>query len=126
MDYNKETFFALLRAGLWEKDVRLSDYGEIDFQLIYSMVEEQSVVGLIAAGLEHVQDVKVTQNDALNFVGTTLQLEQQNSAMNEFVARLIGNLREKGVYALLIKGQGIAECYERPQWRASGDVDLFK
>jgi hypothetical protein len=26
---------------------------------------------------------------------------------------------------LLIKGQGIAQCYERPLWRACGDVDLL-
>jgi hypothetical protein len=25
----------------------------------------------------------------------------------------------------LVKGQGIAQCYERPLWRACGDVDLF-
>ena len=24
-----------------------------------------------------------------------------------------------------MKGQGVAQCYERPDWRASGDIDLF-
>ena len=28
---NKEAFFALLQAGLWEKDIRLAPYGEVDF-----------------------------------------------------------------------------------------------
>ena len=45
--------------------------------------------------------------------------------MNEFVAQLIEKLRKVDVYALLVKGQGIAQCYERTLWRASGDVDLF-
>lgn len=26
---------------------------------------------------------------------------------------------------VLIKGQSVAQCYERPLWRASGDVDLL-
>ena len=81
-------------------------------------------MGLVAAGLEHVVDVKVPQEIALTFAGSTLQIEQRNLAMNEFVAKLIEQLRAKDVYALLAKGQGIAQCYERPLWRASGDVDL--
>lgn len=70
-------------------------------------------------------DVKVSQEWSLQFIGQTLQIEQRNKAMNAFVARLFEKLRENDIYALLVKGQGIAQCYERPLWRASGDVDLF-
>lgn len=45
--------------------------------------------------------------------------------MNDFVGKLIDLLRKNDVYAILVKGQGIAQCYERPFWRASGDVDLL-
>ena len=124
-DRNILAFFALLRAGLWEKEVRLSDFGEIDYSAIMKLAEEQSVVGLITAGLEQVRDVKIPQSCLLQFIGSTLQIEQRNKTMNKFVASLIGNLRRTGIYTLLLKGQGIAQCYERPLWRASGDVDLF-
>ena len=89
------------------------------------MAEEQAVLGLVAAGMEHVTDVKVPKENLLQFVGQALQLEQRNKAMNQFLAGIIDRLRKEGVYALLLKGQGIALCYERPLWRASGDVDLF-
>lgn len=124
-DKNILAFFALVRAGLWEQEVRLSQFGEIDFKEIYLLAAEQSVVGLVAAGIEHVIDMKVPQDVALMFVGATLQLEQQNIAMNEFVGKLIKILRKDDVYAVLVKGQGIAQCYERPLWRTSGDVDLL-
>lgn len=120
-----ELFFALLRAGLWEKEVRLLPYGEIDVAEVQRLAEEQSVVGLIAAGLEHVVDVTVAKRDVLQLVGQTLQLEQRNAAMNGFIAELVGRLRKAGIYTLLIKGQGVAQCYERPLWRVCGDVDLF-
>ena len=120
-----DAFFALVQAGLWEEAVNLSGYGTIDFDSILQLAQEQAVVGLVAAGLEHVTDVKVSKEIVLQFVGQALQLEQRNMSMNIFVARLFEDLRDKGVYALLVKGQGIAECYERPQWRACGDVDLF-
>ena len=45
--------------------------------------------------------------------------------MNAFIAKLIGKLRNEDIYTLLVKGQGIAQCYERPLWRACGDVDLY-
>ena len=125
VDNNQKVFFEQLRAGLWEKDVRLSPYKNIDYSVILNLAEEQSVVGLVAAGLEHVVDVKVPQQLALQFAGQTIQLEQRNKAMNAFIAKLIGKLRNEDVYTLLVKGQGIAQCYERPLWRASGDVDLY-
>lgn len=124
-DSNTKAFFELLRAGLWEREARLSQYIDIDFDAIMRMAEEQSVVGLITAGLEHVKDVKISQPVVLQFVGQALQQEQRNKSMNEFVAQLIKKLRAQDVYALLVKGQGIAQCYERPLWRSSGDVDLL-
>ena len=125
VDNYQKVFFELLRAGLWEKEVRLSQYKEIDYSVILNLAEEQSVVGLVAAGLEHVLDVKVPQVWALQFAGQTIQLEQRNKAMNAFISKLIGKLRNEDIYTLLVKGQGIAQCYERPLWRACGDVDLY-
>ena len=124
-DTNQEAFFELVRGGLWERDVELRKYGATDFSQIMRLAEEQSVVGLVTAGLEHVNDVKIPQAWTLQFIGSTLQIEQQNKAMNEFVAQLIEKLRKEDVYAVLVKGQGIAQCYERPLWRSSGDVDLL-
>ena len=126
MDNNtQQAFFALVRAGLWEKEVRLLPYGDIDYAEVMRLAQEQAVVGLVAAGLEHVTDVKVPQVWALQFAGQTIQLEQRNKAMNQFIANLVAKMREADIYTLLVKGQGIAQCYERPQWRISGDIDFF-
>ena len=125
LDNNRKAFYELLRAGLWDKEARLSQYQDVDFYAIMQLAEEQSVVGLITAGLEHVEDVQVPKEILLHFIGSTLQIEQQNKAMNEFVAQLIELLRKQDIYTLLVKGQGIAQCYERPLWRSCGDVDLF-
>ena len=125
MDKNQQVFFELLRAGLWEKDVELRGYGTTDYDEIMRMAEEQSVVGLVTAGLEHVIDVTIPKEILLQFIGSTLLIEQRNKTMNEFVAGLIEKLREENVYSILVKGQGIAQCYECPLWRASGDVDLL-
>lgn len=122
---NTNTFLALVRAGLWEQEARLIPFGKVDYEEVMRLAEEQSVVGLETAGLEHVTDVKVPQEVLLQFIGQTLQIEQQNKAMNQFAESLINRLRENGINALLIKGQGVAQCYEKPLWRSSGDIDLL-
>lgn len=124
-DNNIYSFLSLVQSGLWEKEARLSPFGKVDFEEIMHLAEEQSVVGLVTAGLEYVVDAKVPQEWVLQFVGSSLQLEQRNTAMNKFIAEMIDNMRVAGIYTLLVKGQGIAQCYEKPLWRASGDVDLL-
>ena len=125
IDNVKAAFFALVRAGLWEKEVRLLSIGDVDFDKILQIADEQAVDGIVAEGLEHVKDIKVPQEVVLQFVGSALQIEQQNKAMNAFVASLIEEMRNAGIYTLLLKGQGVAQCYNKPLWRTSGDVDLF-
>ena len=122
---NRQVFFSLLRAGLWEQPVQLSGMGEVDFDGLFRVAEEQSVVGLVAAGLEHVEDRKITKPQALPFLKKVFAAETRNAEMNRFVADLFTKLRKAGIQAILVKGQGIAQCYERPQWRSAGDVDLL-
>lgn len=125
IDNTTQAFLEFVRAGLWEKEARLDPLDYVDYSVVMRLAEEQSVVGLVAAGLEHVINIKVPKEVLLQFVGNTLQLEQRNQAMNHFLAELVDRMRKEGIYSLLIKGQGIAQCYEKPLWRASGDVDFF-
>ena len=122
---DNRAFFALVRAGLWEKEARLLPIGSLDFLKIYRLAQEQSVVGLIAAGIEHIDDYKIPQEVVLSIVGDTLKLEQRNRDMNLFLGSLIEKLRKAGIKAVLVKGQGIGQCYERPLWRTCGDIDLI-
>lgn len=127
-------FFELVKAGLWghtentESKEKLL-WGGVDWSEMYRLASEQAVVGLVAIGIDcyKINDsrLEVPQTVALQFVGQTLQIEQRNKAMNSFVAETVEKLRKEGIYTLLVKGQGIAQCYERPLWRTSGDVDFF-
>lgn len=124
LDNNTQAFLALLRAGLWEQDVRLLPYQDIKWQQVYQLASEQSVLGLVLAGLEH-SDLKPPKELLLQWIGEAQQIEQRNKAMNGFIADLIDRLRKEDVYCLLVKGQGVAQCYEKPLLRCAGDVDLL-
>ena len=118
-------FLKLVKVGLWgngNQDIRKD--GTADWQEIYRLANEQSILGLVLAGLEH-SDVKPPKELLLQWIGEVQMIEQRNKEMNVFVADLIEKLRKEDIYAILVKGQGVAQCYEKPLWRCSGDVDLF-
>ncbi len=150
MDNNKRAFFELIKAGLWgEADANLNlnandnHFEGVEWEKIYKLAQEQSVQGLVLQGIEtvlgswlkvhgssHSEAAKpsaplVPKVLLLQWIGEVQIIEQKNRSMNAFIAELIEKLRKADIYALLVKGQGIAQCYEKPLWRCSGDVDLL-
>lgn len=125
MDTNHPPFLELLRAGLWEQSPMIPAGEAIDFAAQYRVAEEQSVVGVVAAGIERLEGRRVTKYEVKEFMGRVFHLEDRNVSMNAFVADLFRRLEGAGIRALLVKGQGVAQCYERPLWRMSGDIDLL-
>lgn len=128
MNDSLKAFLTLLQAGLWNRELLLSHFEDKVFSEIYRIAEEQSVIGLVASGMEILNasaNLTVPLEMKLQIIGEALQIEQQNKEMNAFIAELNSYLRERNVSTLLVKGQGIAQCYERPLMRACGDIDLF-
>ena len=130
----QNTFLELVKAGLWGgqrpvQEFKVQEFKDVDWGEVYRLAEEQSVIGLVSAGIDwfkvHDSRFTVPQEWALQFVGQTLQIEQRNKAMNQFVAELVEKMRAEDIYTLLVKGQGVAQCYKRPLWRPSGDVDFL-
>ncbi len=123
-------FYSLLKSGLWgdgNQEIRID--GTADWNYIYQLAQEQSVQGLLLQGIEELKakgiELYVPKILLLQWIGEVQQIELRNKEMNAFIAGLIEKLRKNDIYALLVKGQGIAQCYEKPLWRCSGDVDLF-
>ena len=135
MDNSKRAFFELIKAGLWGdlwpvqefKSLKVQD--SLAWEKVYQLAQEQSVQGLLLQGIEELKakgiELSVPKVLLLQWIGEVQLIEQRNKEMNAFIAELIERLRKKDIYALLVKGQGVAQCYEKPLWRCSGDVDLL-
>ena len=121
----RQVFFSFLKAGLWEQPFQLLPFGKIDFEALFHLADEQSVIGLVAAGMEQVTDTRLAKKDVVQFIGRTVHLEKRNESMNSFIGEIVEKMRGEGMYSLLVKGQGVAQCYERPLWRSSGDIDFL-
>lgn len=125
MTNTTSAFYALLRAGLWEHDTSLSSFAPVDFKALFALAKEQNLVGLFAAGIEHVTDTELSYDDKRPFIDVTIATERRNTAMCHLVSTLVGKMQQAGIYTILVKGQGVAQYHERPLWRASSDVDFF-
>ena len=134
MDNNQKAFFELLRAGLFPvhgESVMVHDtiFMDVDWGKVYQIAQEQSVLGIVLQGIEELKakniEIKVPKVLLLQWIGEVQVIEQRNKDMNAFIAKLTGKLRNEDIYTLLVKGQGIAQCYEKPLWRACGDVDYL-
>ena len=143
-DNNQELFVGLLKAGLWadqrrglgsstsevsKSSAQFHVSSDVDWGKVFHLAQEQSVQGVVLRGIEELQaknlELNVPKVLLLQWIGEVQIIEQRNKEMNVFVADLIEKLRKNDIYAILVKGQGIAQCYEKPLWRASGDVDLL-
>ena len=133
-----DIFFEIVRAGLWGgqgpvSGIKFHVSCDEAWSAVYQLAQEQSVQGLVLRGIEWFNnhnlnadlDLNIPKALLLQWIGEVQMMEQRNKEMNAFIAELIDKLRKAGIYTLLVKGQGVAQCYENPLWRCSGDVDLF-
>lgn len=133
MGKNNNIFFELLKAGLWEKNVQHLLYEEIDFSEILKVAKEQSVVGLVTIGIDKLQESWLKSHttpmmpeiEALKFIGRRIKMEHRNEEMNHFISITVDKMREVGIELILVKGQGLSQCYDQPLLRSCGDVDFF-
>ena len=123
LDANAQAFLALVRAGLWG-DSPVLDSSLINWPAVYRLAGEQALLGLVLQGIER-SGVRPPKELLLQWISDVQRIERHNSDMNEYVGRLMEQLRGVGVSAVLVKGQGIAQCYEKPLWRSAGDIDLL-
>lgn len=130
-----DALFALIKIGLFGRTEGVGSVlsESVDWGEVYQLAKEQSVVGLVADGMETLQGEWLKTHDSalvprqwfLRFISYTMRMEKRNLAMNMFIAKLIDRLHKRNMNALLIKGQGVAQCYMKPLLRICGDVDLL-
>lgn len=132
MGNNKRAFFELVKVGMWGKnDANLDLNEKIDLEKVYQLAQEQSAQGVVLHGIETLRKhndnlfLNIPQALLLQWIGVVQMIEQRNKEMNAFIADLFEKLRKENIRPILVKGQGVALCYEKPFLRTCGDVDLF-
>jgi len=125
-DHHIETdLFTLLRAGLWNKlPSNLS--ATADWEQIYSAASKQKVQGIVAEGITVMGlATSIPNSIATKFITDSTYIAKMNMRVNEVQARLCRTLDDANIPYAIIKGQGIAQSYTKPEIRRSGDIDFL-
>ncbi|MDR1743995.1 MAG: nucleotidyltransferase family protein [Dysgonamonadaceae bacterium] len=127
-DSVKSAFFALLKAGLWNnfpvpQGISLT---EDEWLRLYSFSREQTVEGIIYDGILRLSaECFPPKSLMLKWTALVTTIEDRNKQMNDLIEKLGGFFSINNLDLYLLKGQGLARCYEQPSHRVCGDIDWY-
>lgn len=120
-----DTFFALLQAGIWGQEAKVTDIPQ-NWPEIYNIAQQQSVLGVVFDGINTLPKSKMPKHDILfNWYANVCNIESCNKLVNRDVASLTAYFDKNNIAYRLMKGQGCASFYPNPLHRQSGDIDIF-
>lgn len=125
-DQLRDTFFQLLRIGLWGEG-KLSVASPItseDWNTIRKYAINHTVEGIIYDSFAFLEENQLPpQALRLKWAVRMDQIERHNEKMNQVIAEQFKAFSELGIQPILQKGQGVASYYRIPNHRISGDID---
>ena len=90
---------------------------------IYHQAERQLLEGIVYSALERLPREQQPKGDfPIAWFVQTEQIRQANLELNHYVEKVMHELDTDGMPAVLLKGQGIAQCYPDPLLRHPGDI----
>lgn len=126
--FAQEQFLELLRAGLWGRpaDPTLFPAGTTDWKQIFRIAKEQTVQVIIADGIETLPQENWPPKEALmKLLMIRVKTSQMHALLNNTISLTVSALNSEGVPSVLLKGQGVAQNYSKPESRMCGDIDLY-
>lgn len=127
MSVSELAFLELLKAGLWGTAVKRGDFTDsgIDWERVVELARQQTVVGIVGEAMSQLPRGMMPRSLYLQVLKEVMEIEEENKRMNALIPVLFRTLDQLGVQSWLLKGQGVAQCYENSLRRTSGDIDVF-
>lgn len=126
MERHEEVFFSLLRNALWGTPVAIPQ-GFADWAKVARTAKIQSALGL--AG-----DVMLSDSGIASAMSSDLKTKiktfmmaniMTHGKLNNVLVKVVSELDAAGIPSVLLKGQGLAQYYPKPELRQCGDIDLY-
>ena len=128
MNRAQTQFLELLRAGLWGVAADPENFkpDSVDWKAVLRVAKEQTMMAVVADGIETLpKELWPPKEVMMKLAMMRLKIEQTHVLLNSTIAQIVRALDAQGVPSVLLKGQGIAQNYLRPESRTCGDIDLY-
>ena len=120
-------YLAFLRYCLDSDNVDMpEDAKSIDWRMMLSWAERQSIVGPIFDGIKKTEkQLGIPTNILFDWIGYANMIVSQNRLLNKRCVELTENLAQNGFESCILKGQGNAMAYHNSLSRTPGDIDVW-
>lgn len=119
---------SLLRLGLWgkrEKPDVLSLSPE-QWERLYDYASRHTIEGVVYDALQQLPIELLPPRGLMHkWIVRVDQIERHNKQMNVCIREQLDLFYSHGIEPMLLKGQGVATCYNIPEHRVCGDVDWY-
>jgi len=128
---NKEitVFFSLLRSGLWHRPIDRLDcfpLTDTEWGQLYQYAEKQTVEGILFDGVQQLEaGMQPPKTLLLKWLVRVEKIRQRNRWMDTMLVEQALFFNKHNLHPILLKGQGVAQCYRDPTIRLSGDIDWY-
>lgn len=126
MERHEEVFFSLLRNAFWGTPVEIPD-GFADWAGVARTAKVQSVLGVAGDVMLSDSSIASAMSQELKTKIKTFMMANimTHGKLNGVLVKVVSELSASGIRSVLLKGQGLAQYYPKPEMRQCGDIDLY-
>lgn len=123
----KEKFlFELIQVSVGNMECIKSFPSEEEWRIEFEIVQKQAIAGVVFSALEKLpKEQRPPKGVLLEWIGLTEQIKSRNRIVNQRSKELQELFSKGGFKSCILKGQGTALYYEKPEYRQSGDIDIW-
>lgn len=127
---NTELFLELLQVALGTRDELSRIPSREEWDAMFREARRQCVLGVCLQALckedgKWAERMGMDADLKLRWIGRGEKTAEESRKRNRQCLRLCEKLAESGYWCCILKGQGLAQLYPYPQWRQSGDIDVW-
>jgi len=118
-DIDKECLLTLIRKNASKSIVD-------NWEDVVHLAQEQAVMGVTLQGIQKLpKEQWPPRKLLLQWISCVESIKWQNEKVNAALKILVTELEVQGIVPFVVKGQIVAQEYEEPLTRQSGDIDVF-
>lgn len=121
-----EVLFSLLRTAMWGTRPEIPE-GFADWAKVAKLAKSQSVLGVAGDVMLSDERISSAMSPELKAKIKTFIMANMmtHGKLNSVLGRVVNELSAAGIPSVLLKGQGLAQYYPKPELRQCGDIDLY-
>ncbi|MBR5724358.1 MAG: nucleotidyltransferase family protein [Bacteroidales bacterium] len=120
----EQNYLSLLRQALWQTGPELPVLSGEELDELLALADCQKTRGLIYDALMN-SGTELPRPTARQMQRLLLNFSALHGKLDKALVRVVTVLRDAGIPAVLLKGQGVARYYPVPKLRECGDIDLY-